>query len=159
MIAATPPYLPLENPLWQFSLSFYQQPQVANFLLECQDNNNADVCLLLWASFISVCDQKLSDKSWLMADHALRSRRWAICRLRYVRRLLGKLGLRGSTYTWLKNCELKMEQRQLARLWNLKALHWPKDKPPLQLAAQHYRLPQQVQYLWASLIAAYKDGL
>lgn len=157
MIAATPPCAPLENPLWLFSLDFYRQPRVANFLLDCQDNKNADVCLLLWASYISFCGRQLSEKRWLMADSALRRRRRAIVGVRFVRRALGALGLRGSAYRWCKSGELGMEQRQLAQLWQLEA-HWPENKSPLQLAAVHYNFSPQTRRLWASLISAYANG-
>ncbi|MFD1216910.1 TIGR02444 family protein [Microbulbifer celer] len=148
----------LENPLWDFSLDFYAQPQVADFLLECQDRKGADVCLLLWASYISACGRQLSEESWRVADRGLAPRRRMINSMRRMRRLLGRLNKKLGIYEWCKRCELRMEQRQLAALWKLGGENWPGDRSALALAGQQYGLLQKDQARWAGLINAYSAG-
>ncbi|WP_226664203.1 TIGR02444 family protein [Microbulbifer aggregans] len=158
MTATAPPSSPtepLQNPLWQFSLEFYRQPEVADFLLRCQDSRGADVCLLLWASYASACGRQLSDESWRVADRGLAPRRRMISSLRNLRRLVGRVNKGGSVYEWCKRCELRMEQRQLAALWKLHGERWPEDRSPLELAGQQYGLLQKDQARWAGLIDAY----
>ncbi|WP_231759055.1 TIGR02444 family protein [Microbulbifer elongatus] len=151
----SPPPCPLQNPLWQFSLEFYQQPSVAEFLLDCQDSKGADVCLLLWASYTSACGRQLSDESWLVADRGLAPRRRMINSVRNMRRLLGRLDKQNRVYQWCKRCEIRMEQRQLAALWKLNGESWPETRSPLALAGEQYGLMQKDQARWAGLIDAY----
>ena len=151
----SPPASPLQNPLWQFSLDFYRRPEVADFLLQCQDTRGADVCLLLWASYASACGRQLSDESWQVADRGLAPRRRMINSVRNLRRWLGRVQKGGSLYEWCKRCELRMEQRQLAALWKLQGEPWPEVRSPLELAGQHYGLLQKEQARWAGLIDAY----
>ncbi|WP_233998703.1 TIGR02444 family protein [Microbulbifer pacificus] len=152
------PPSPLQNPLWDFSLEFYRQPQVADFLLECQDARGADVCLLLWASYASACGRQLSDESWRVADRGLAPRRRMISSMRNLRRWLARVNKGGGLYEWCKRCELRMEQRQLAALWKLNGEPWPETRSPLELAGQQYGLLQKDQARWAGLIDAYSTS-
>lgn len=143
----------LDNPLWQFSLDFYRHPQVEAFLLECQDSRNADVCLLLWASYATACGRQLSEESWKVADRGLSPRRRMIASVRGLRRWLGGLRPRSqSFYNWCKRFEQRLEQRQLAALWKLQGERWPEDKSALEIAGQQYGLLQKDQARWAGLI-------
>ena len=158
MTETAPPsstHTPLENPLWSFSLDFYGQPQVADFLLDCQDSKGADVCLLLWASYTSACGRQLSEESWRVADRGLAPRRRMINTVRNLRRIVGRVNKGSAAYAWCKRCELRMEQRQLAALWKLNGEAWPEDRSPLILAGQQYGLLQKEQARWAGLIDAY----
>ncbi|WOX04092.1 TIGR02444 family protein [Microbulbifer pacificus] len=155
----SPPLSPLQNPLWDFSLEFYRQPQVADFLLECQDTRGADVCLLLWASYTSACGRQLSDESWRVADRGLAPRRRMINSVRNLRRMLARVNKGGWLYEWCKRSELRMEQRQLAALWKLNGEAWPETRSPLELAGQQYGLLQKEQARWAGLIDAYSTGI
>lgn len=154
----SPPPSPLQNPLWHFSLEFYQQPHVAEFLLQCQDTRGADVCLLLWASYTSACGRQLSEESWRVADRGLAPRRRMIRSVRNLRRWLGRMNKQSGVYEWCKSCELRMEQRQLAALWKLHGETWPETRSPLELAGQQYGLLQKDQARWAGLIDAYSTG-
>lgn len=154
----SPPPSPLQNPLWHFSLEFYQQPHVAEFLLQCQDTRGADVCLLLWASYTSACGRQLSEESWRVADRGLAPRRRMIRSVRNLRRWLGRMNKQSGVYEWCKRCELRMEQRQLAALWKLHGETWPETRSPLELAGQQYGLLQKDQARWAGLIDAYSTG-
>lgn len=155
MTETTPPSSALENPLWQFSVDFYQQPQVEQFLLECQDSKGADVCLLLWASYVSAAGGQLSEESWRVADRGLAPRRRMINSVRHLRRWLANVQKEGAAYRWCKRCELNMEQRQISALWKLNSETWPETKSPLELAAQQYGIPQKDQARWAGLIDNY----
>lgn len=158
MTETAPPSLPpspLQNPLWHFSLEFYRQPEVADFLLECQDTRGADVCMLLWASYTSACGRQLSDEGWRVADRGLAPRRRMINSVRNLRRWLGRVNKGGGLYRWCKGCELRMEQRQLAALWRLNGENWPETRSPLELAGQQYGLLQKDQARWAGLIDTY----
>ncbi|WP_346838162.1 TIGR02444 family protein [Microbulbifer sp. SAOS-129_SWC] len=157
MSKSSAPSSPLQNPLWQFSLEFYRHPQVAPFLLDCQDRRGADVCLLLWASYVTARGDLLSDESWRVADRGLAPRRRIISSVRRLRRWLGRLRPRArSLYEWCKRYELKLEQRQLAALWKLQQETWPQDRSALELAGQQYGLLQKEQARWAGLIASYR---
>lgn len=146
----------LDNPLWQFSLDFYGQPQVQEFLLECQEHKQADVCLLLWASYATACGRRLSEESWKVADRGLSPRRKMIASVRHFRRWLGGVHPRMEyLYNRCKRYEQKLEQRQLAALWKLQSETWPEDKSALELAGQHYGLLQKDQARWAGLIDAF----
>lgn len=159
MTKSAPPSSPLENPLWQFCLDFYRQPQVEEFLLECQDERGADVCLLLWASYAEAGGRRLSEESWRVADSGLGPRRRMISSVRHLRRWLGNMRPRAQwLYDYCKGYEQKLEQRQLAALWKLQEESWPEDRPALELAGQHYGLLQKDQARWAGLIEAFKSG-
>ena len=153
----SPTSSPLQNPLWHFSLEFYRQPSVADFLLDCQDRKGADVCLLLWASYTSACGRQLSDESWRVADRGLAPRRRMINSVRNLRRCLGRLNKQSRVYEWCKRCEIRMEQRQLAALWKLNGETWPETRSPLALAGEQYGLMQKDQARWAGLIDAYSS--
>lgn len=156
MTKPAPPSSPLHNPLWQFSLDFYRHEGVEAFLLECQDNRGADVCLLLWASYVEACGRKLSDESWRVADRGLAPRRRMISSVRHLRRWLGRMRPRTrAIYEYCKRYEQMLEQRQLAVLWKLQGEDWPEDRPALELAAQQYGLPHKDQARWAGLIKSY----
>ncbi|WP_315857544.1 TIGR02444 family protein [Microbulbifer agarilyticus] len=153
----SPPNSPLQNPLWDFSLEFYRQPSVADFLLECQDSKGADVCLLLWASYTCACGRQLSDESWRVADRGLAPRRRMINTVRNLRRFVGRINKQSRLYEWCKRNEIRMEQRQLAALWKLNGETWPETRSPLALAGEQYGLMQKDQARWAGLIDAYSS--
>ncbi|WP_323846243.1 TIGR02444 family protein [Microbulbifer magnicolonia] len=161
MTKSTPPspspHSSLNNPLWQFSLDFYRHGDVAQFLLDCQDQKGADVCLLLWASYTTACGRQLSEESWRVADRGLAPRRSMISSVRRLRRWLGHLRPHSrAIYDYCKRCEQRLEQRQLAALWLLQSESWPEDRSALELAGQQYGLPQKEQARWAGLIESYK---
>ncbi|SDK39062.1 TIGR02444 family protein [Microbulbifer yueqingensis] len=146
----------LENPLWEFSLDFYAHGDVEAFLLACQEERGADVCLLLWASYVTAAGRQLSEESWRVADRGLAPRRRIIATVRNLRRFLG--GMRPRTQLLYERCkrfELGLEQRQLAALWKLQQESWPEDRSALALAGQQYGLPQKEQARWAGLIDSY----
>ncbi|WP_193163147.1 TIGR02444 family protein [Microbulbifer hainanensis] len=156
MTKTAPPSSSLQNPLWQFSLDFYRHEEVQQFLLDCQDRKGADVCLLLWASYVTACGRQLSEESWRVADRGLAPRRRMISSVRHLRRWLGRLRPRSQgLYDWCKRYELKLEQRQLAALWKLQEETWPEDRPALELAGQQYGLLQKEQARWAGLINSF----
>ncbi|UHQ53882.1 TIGR02444 family protein [Microbulbifer sp. YPW16] len=149
----------LDNPLWEFSLDFYRHEEVQAFLLACQDDRGADVCLMLWASYVSASGRQLSEESWRVADRGLAPRRRMIASVRNLRRWLGRMRPRTqSLYKRCKNYELKLEQLQLAVLWKLQQETWPEDRCALALAGQQYGLPQKEQARWAGLIDSYCSG-
>lgn len=157
MTKSAPPSSPTENPLWQFSLDFYGHNGVEEFLLDCQERKGADVCLLLWASYVTACGRQLSEESWRVADRGLAPRRRMIASVRNMRRWLGRLRPRTQgMYEYCKRYELKLEQLQLAALWKLQGEDWPEDRPALELAGQQYGLLQKEQARWAGLIDSYK---
>ncbi|WP_231745287.1 MULTISPECIES: TIGR02444 family protein [Microbulbifer] len=152
---------PLDNPLWQFSLDFYGHDEVAPFLLDCQDRYDADVCLMLWASYREMGGRALSEEGWRVADRGLTPRRSMIASVRQLRRWLGRMRPHTARlYGWSKNCEQRLEQRQLSALWQLdrqlEQERWPGERSPLVLAGQHYGIPQKKQARWAGLISAYR---
>nr|WP_255774577.1 TIGR02444 family protein [Microbulbifer zhoushanensis] len=149
----------MDNPLWEFSLDFYRHEEVQAFLLACQDDRGADVCLMLWASYVSASGRQLSEESWRVADRGLAPRRRMIASVRNLRRWLGRMRPRTqSLYKRCKNYELKLEQLQLAALWKLQQETWPEDRCALALAGQQYGLPQKEQARWAGLIDSYCSG-
>jgi len=151
------PSSPLENPLWLFSLDFYRHPEVEPFLLDCQERRGADVCLLLWASYVTAAGQLLSDESWRVAERGLAPRRRMISSVRRLRRWIGRMRPRTrALYEYCKRYELKLEQLQLAALWKLQQETWPEDRPALELAGQQYGLLQKEQARWAGLIESYR---
>ena len=150
----------LQNPLWRFSLDFYRHDDVEGFLLDCQDRRGADVCLLLWASYITASGRQLSEESWRVADRGLAPRRRMISSVRHLRRWLGRLRPRSQRfYDLCKHYELKLEQRQLAALWRLQQESWAEDRPALELAGQQYGMLQKEQARWAGLIKSYNARL
>lgn len=158
MTKSAPPSSNLQNPLWQFSLDFYRHAEVEAFLLDCQDKKGADVCLLLWASYVAACGRQLSEESWRVADRGLAPRRRMIASVRRLRRWLGRLRPRTRhLYERCKRYELKLEQRQLAALWKLQGETWPEDRSALELAGQQYGLLQKEQARWAGLIRRYGE--
>ncbi|MCW8125498.1 TIGR02444 family protein [Microbulbifer halophilus] len=157
MTKSAPPSSPLDNPLWQFSLEFYRRAEVQQFLLDCQDKKGADVCLMLWASYVTACGRQLSEESWRVADRGLAPRRRMIASVRHLRRWLGRMRPRTQRlYEACKQYELKLEQRQLAALWKLQGESWPEDRSALALAGQQYGLLQKEQARWADLIDSYR---
>lgn len=158
MTKSAPPSSSLQNPLWQFSLDFYGHGEVQQFLLDCQDRKGADVCLLLWASYVTARGSQLSEESWRVADRALVPRRRMIASVRRLRRWLGRLRPRTQRlYEACKRYELTLEQRQLAALWKLQEESWPEDRSALELAGQQYGLLQKEQARWAGLIGRYGE--
>ncbi|WNZ56282.1 TIGR02444 family protein [Microbulbifer sp. MKSA007] len=156
MTNTSPPSSPKENPLWQFSLDFYAYQDVEQFLLDCQDRNGADVCLLLWASYTAVCGKEISEEGWRVADRGVAPRRRMIRSVRHLRRWLGSLRPHTQrAYALCKRYELKLEQLQLAALWKIYAEDWPGDRSALELASQQYGLQQKDQARWAGLIESY----
>ena len=159
MTKTPPPSSPLENPLWQFSLDFYRHDDVESFLLECQDSRGADVCLLLWASYVTASGHQLSEESWRVADRGLAPRRRMIHSVRHLRRWLGRMRPRTqSMYERCKRYEQKLEQRQIAALWRFQEESWPEDRSALELAGQQYGLTQKDQARWAGLISSFNIG-
>ncbi|WP_444906862.1 TIGR02444 family protein [Microbulbifer sp. EKSA008] len=156
MTNTSPPSSPKENPLWQFSLDFYAYQDVEKFLLDCQDRNGADVCLLLWASYTAVCGKEISEEGWRVADRGVAPRRRMIRSVRHLRRWLGSLRPHSQrAYALCKRYELKLEQLQLAALWKIYVEDWPGDRSALELASQQYGLQQKDQARWAGLIESY----
>ncbi|WP_444929029.1 TIGR02444 family protein [Microbulbifer sp. SSSA002] len=156
MTNTSPPYSSKENPLWQFSLDFYGFRGVEQFLLECQDNNGADVCLMLWASYTAVCGRAVSEEGWRVADRGVAPRRRIISSVRGLRRWLGRLRPHTqSVYALCQRYELKLEQLQLAALWKMDVQDCSGDCSALELAARQYGLPQKDQARWAGLIESY----
>ncbi|MCO1332876.1 TIGR02444 family protein [Microbulbifer sp. OS29] len=156
MTNTSPPSSCKENPLWQFSLDFYAHSEVEQFLLDCQDRKGADVCLMLWASYTSVCGRQISEEGWRVADRGVAPRRRMISSVRHLRRWLGHLRPHSQrAYDLCKRYELNLEQLQLAALWKIYAEGWLGDRSALELASQQYGLLQKDQARWSGLIESY----
>lgn len=106
--------LPLDNPLWQFALAIY--PSNQSLLLKLQDERGLNVNEILLAAFIN------QQKYWQDSD-LTQLRHWrskTIIPLREIRRAHKHT----EHYNRLKKLELKLEQIELAHLWQI-SQNWP----------------------------------
>ena len=143
----------LHNPLWRFALEFYGYPGVQEWMLRSQDEFGADVCLLLWASYLQCEGVPLGQELWEVADRRLAPRRRMLKSVRRLRRRLKGWHRARRLYERLKAMEIRMEQRQLQALWGLRADdRWPSDGAGLEVAARASNLPAKEKARWAGLL-------
>jgi uncharacterized protein (TIGR02444 family) len=134
---------PKETPLWRFSLSFYEQPDVARACLELQDEISADVNVLLFLLWQATLGRRLSEQE--LRDIESRIAPWrnaAVMPLRSIRRALkdtpGPPGREvvEALRTKVKSLELEAEQLQQATLYQLAQTFLSRqDRCPAQEAA------------------------
>lgn len=85
--------LPIQNPLWDFSVSVYQQPDVADYCISLQDKHNALVNLVLFCCWLGTrhCylnEEMLKQAEQMIAEYnltvtqPLRARRRALTKTR-----------------------------------------------------------------------------
>ena len=140
------------NPLWQFSIDFYQRPGVEKGCLAWQEQFGADVNVLLFSLWCATTGSVLKegDLRCLLADPALcRWQRDVVVPLRAVRRAsqVGREhegdqahgadceGLRDELYQMLLASELQAEEVEQQLLW-----HWARDN----LRVENAGSPDQV---------------
>jgi uncharacterized protein (TIGR02444 family) len=109
--------------LWEWALAAYARPQVEDVLLDLQDVNEQNVCLLLWAAWAAQTRRPLDDDSF---DEAVDlARAWednAVRPLRTLRRTLKKgvpdmdAPARLAVREQIKAVELAAEQASLTAL-------------------------------------------
>lgn len=102
--------------LWQFAIDVYSQPGVEDLCLELQDQQNADVTLLLWCLWLDHCavgfDTELWQRGWnRSAGWRRRAGYW-----RRLRRRLPKWPVVRVLRHWVKHRELRAERRVLQLL-------------------------------------------
>ncbi|BFM09527.1 TIGR02444 family protein [Halioxenophilus aromaticivorans] len=111
----------LDNPLWRYSLAVYGYSPLQQALLDLQDNQGAQVNVLLAQGWLQQQGRNISPQQWqavgqLLAPwfsltHSLRSQRRAI-----KANASGAMGAR--LYTAVKALELAAEQRQQALIYD-----------------------------------------
>ncbi|MEL6362155.1 MAG: TIGR02444 family protein [Pseudomonadota bacterium] len=119
---------------WDWSLSTYSRPGVADQLIALQDRYGANVNLILWCLWLGgravPVESSLIDK----AIEGIEDSQCAISEIRTLRRLTGRfLGKEKPLYILLKNKELGAERMEQATLQVLadKYINWPEcDRPP-----------------------------
>lgn len=105
------------NPFWQYSITVYQRPVVADLCLKLQDEYQADVNMLLCSAWLSSIGQPLTDD--LLNTLLLESQEWqesCLAPLRQVRRFL-KTRSPADIYQKMKQLELQLESIQQERLY------------------------------------------
>jgi len=116
---------PWQQSLWDFATSVYSEPRVEKLSLELQDRNNANVNILLWATWLAETDIHLSKE---VLDDVITTvdavSQVSVNRLRSVRRDIKEVG--GFTRVQsqmisklILNAELAIEKVLLHRLQDM----------------------------------------
>lgn len=112
----------LDNDFWQFSLSLYANPEVANFCLRLQDQHNMQVNLLLYSIWLSF-ERCILEPQLIKQNSQLQN--WlsqVIPAIRKARRAVGENSKQAPLYKQLKACELDAEQKAQAILFDIERL-------------------------------------
>ncbi|WP_019531537.1 TIGR02444 family protein [Dasania marina] len=106
------------NPFWQYSLTVYQRPAVAELCLQLQDDYGVDINMLLCAAWLASIGQPLTDP--LLQGLLAESEQWqqrCVQPLRQARRFL-KTTSSSDIYQQAKALELQAEALQQQRLYD-----------------------------------------
>lgn len=108
----------MSNPFWEYSLSAYAAPGVADACLSAQDDCGVDVNLLLYAAWLSHNGQLLTEEHLTGLEAAVRDWRVrAVEPLRRLRRDLKSLPGAQDLREQVKALELSAERQQQDILW------------------------------------------
>jgi uncharacterized protein (TIGR02444 family) len=113
----------LDNPFWQFSLTVYQQPNCADFLLDAQNRYGIDVNVLLFIGWLAH-EQKSLKLSPMFKSTINDFQQDTIAPIRKIRIAAKKMN-NVEFYERLKRLELVAENIEQQRLYRLS------DKMPL----------------------------
>lgn len=103
--------------LWEYALTVYADPDVADACLLAQDAHGVDVNLLLCAAWCAACGIRLDEAAVRKLDGHCRSwREQVIIPLRRQRRAWKAGAGRSEDYAAIKELELAAEREQLRRL-------------------------------------------
>lgn len=132
-----------QNPFWQYSLSVYQRPTVAELCLRLQDEFQADVNMLLCAAWLSSIGQPLTEG--LLYQLSADSYDWqqnCLGPLRQARRFL-KPRAAADTYQAIKRLELEVEAMQQQKIYQ-RLKHLPLAAANESLLANNLKVYTQV---------------
>ncbi|MBV1932054.1 MAG: TIGR02444 family protein [Porticoccaceae bacterium] len=106
--------LPIQNPVWDFSVAVYQQPGVANYCISLQDKHNALVNLVLFCCWLGTCRCRLSEETLKQVEQVIVEYNLTVTQtLRVRRRALTKTGADyGAVKAKLLEEELYAEQEE-----------------------------------------------
>ena len=108
----------MRNPFWEYSLATYARPGVEEQCLRAQDALGADVNGLLYASWLSSIDQRLSFAHLEGLDSAVTQWRESVVHpLRTLRRQLRDVPEASAVHDGVKALELQAEQQQQDMMW------------------------------------------
>jgi uncharacterized protein (TIGR02444 family) len=113
----------LDNPFWQFSLTVYQQPNCADFLLDAQNRYGIDINVLLFIGWLAH-EQKSLKLSPMFKSTINDFQQDTIAPIRKIRIAAKKMN-NVEFYERLKRLELVAENIEQQRLYRLS------DKMPL----------------------------
>jgi uncharacterized protein (TIGR02444 family) len=111
---------PMPNPFWDYSLSAYAEPGVADACLAAQDGCGLDVNLLLYAAWLASTGRALTEAHLAGVEEEVgewRSR--VIIPLRTLRRDLKSLAAADTLREQVKALELQSERHQQDLMWQL----------------------------------------
>ena len=121
----------MSNPFWNYSLSAYGAPGVADACLSAQDDCGLDVNLLLYAAWLSTADRELTEDHLALVEGAVVGwRTRAVEPLRRLRRDLKTLSGSDDLRQQVKALELSAERRQQDIIWQ-----YFRDAPPLPVSS------------------------
>jgi len=115
-----------DNPFWDFSLSVYAEPGVADECLVLQDRHDLNVNLVLLAAYLGSAGVALNEERWEAAASEIAWLDETVVRpLRSIRRALkshadphGDLGARGQdVYRTIKTAEIDAERLEQDALY------------------------------------------
>lgn len=121
----------MSNPFWDYSLSVYDAPGVADACLSAQDDCGVDVNFVLYAAWLAATDRLLTVEHLAMLEAAVaRWRTHAVQPLRRLRRDLKSLPGAEELRRQVAALELTAERRQQDIMWQCFS-----DAPPLPLSS------------------------
>lgn len=107
----------LDNPFWQFSLTVYQQPNCADFLLDAQNRYGIDINVLLFIGWLAH-EQKSLKLSPMFKSTINDFQQGTIAPIRKIRIAVKKMK-NAEFYEALKRLELLAENLEQQRLYRL----------------------------------------
>ena len=120
----------MSNPFWDYSLSVYSNPGVADACLSAQDECGLDVNLVLYAGWLSLSGRVLTEEHLALLEAAVVEwRERAVVPLRSLRRDLTTLPGAGALREQIKALELSAERAQQDIMWQCF-----RDAPPLPVS-------------------------
>jgi uncharacterized protein (TIGR02444 family) len=78
--------LPIQNPVWDFSVAVYQQPGVANDCISLQDKHNALVNLVLFCCWLGTRRCRLNEETLKQAEQVIAEHNLTVTKPLRVRR-------------------------------------------------------------------------